>query len=287
MTFARAQALLLALLMLGGAAHAEVAVPPLAARITDLTATLNAAQKQELEARLARFETKKGAQIAVLIVPTTQPETIEQYGIRVAEQWKLGRKGVDDGALLLIAKDDHSLRIEVGYGLEGALNDATAKRIVAEIIAPNFKRGDFYGGIAAGVSQIIAVIEGEPLPAPRGRSAASGHFGNLESLLLAGFMLVMVVGGVLRTLFGRLPAAAIIGFASAVLAWLIVAPLLIAGVVGVIAFFFTLAGGSRGYHGSGGLGSGGFGSGLGGGFGGGGFSGGGGGFGGGGASGQW
>ena len=281
-----ARVFLLALL-LTGAAQAEVAVPPLAARVTDLTATLDAAQKQELEARLAQFEAKKGAQIAVLIVPTTQPETIEQYGIRVAEAWKLGRKGVDDGALLLIAKDDHSLRIEVGYGLEGVLNDATARRIVAEIIAPDFKRGDFYGGIAAGVAQMIAVIEGEPLPAPRGRSAAPANFGNLESLLLVGFMLVVVVGGVLRALLGRLPAAAIIGFATAVLAWLIVAPLLIAGIVGVIAFLFTLASGSRGYHGGGGLGSGGFGGGLGGGFGGGGFSGGGGGFGGGGASGRW
>ena len=139
--------LLFLLLLLGNPAHAEVAVPTLAARVTDLTATLSAAEKQQLEASLAQFEAKKGAQIAVLIVPTTQPETIEQYGIRVAEAWKLGRKGVDDGALLLVAKEDRSLRIEVGYGLEGVLNDATAKRIVAEIIVPYFKRGDFHGGV--------------------------------------------------------------------------------------------------------------------------------------------
>lgn len=282
-----AHLLLLLLLLPSGAARAEVAVPPLAARVTDLTATLTAAQKQEIAAKLAAFESKKGAQIAVLIVPTTQPEAIEQYAIRVAEAWKLGRKDVDDGALLLVAKDDRALRIEVGYGLEGTLNDATASRIVAETIAPEFRRGDFYGGIAAGVSQMIAVIEGETLPAPRERGATSASFGNLESLLMIGFMLVVVAGGMLRALLGRLPAAALIGFASAFLAWLIIAPLLVAVAVGMIAFFFTLAGGSRSHHGIGRPGGGGFGGGWGGGLGGGGFSGGGGGFGGGGASGRW
>lgn len=280
------QAFLLVLLYTGGAAFADVAVPPLVAHVNDLTATLAPTQKQELEARLTQFEAKKGAQIAVLIVPTTESETIEQYGIRVAQAWKLGRKGVDDGALLLIAKDDHTLRIEVGYGLEGALNDATAKRIISEFIVPDFKRGDYYSGIMTGVTRMLAVIEGEPLPAPRARSAASGSFNDYESLLFVGFVLVMVVGGVLRTLFGRLPAAAIIGFVAGLLAWLIVAPLLVAALIGVIAFFFTLAGGGQGmgrvpggYWGGGG--------GLGGGLGGGGFGGGGGGFGGGGASGRW
>ncbi len=282
---ALAHLFLFLLLLFGGLAHAEVAVPPLAARVTDLTATLSAAEKQQLEASLAQFEAKKGAQIAVLIIPTTQPETIEQYSTRVAEAWRLGRKGVDDGALLLVAKEDRSLRIEVGYGLEGALNDATAKRIVAEIIVPYFKRNDFYGGIAAGIKQMIAVIEGEPLPAPRERSTVSASYGGLESLLLIGFMLVVIGGGILRALFGRLPAAAIIGFASAFLVWLIIASLLVAAVIGVIAFFFTLAGGGRGYDGGGRHG--GFGGGLGGGGFGGGWSGGGGGFGGGGASGRW
>ncbi len=283
MITAWARALLLAFLCCGALAHADVAVPPLAARVTDLTGTLDAAQKQQLETRLAQFEAGKGAQIAVLLVSTTEPETIEQYGIRVAEAWKLGRKGIDDGALLLIAKDDRALRIEVGYGLEGVLPDAVAKRIIAETITPPFKRGDFYDGIAAGIEQMMGVIEGEPLPPPRERSAASGNYQNYESLLFVGFMLVMVVGGVLRSLFGRLPAAAVIGFAAAVLAWFIVAPVLIAGLVGIIAFFFTLVGGGRGHFGGGSLGSGGFG----GGGGGGGFGGGGGGFGGGGASGRW
>ena len=260
-----------------------MAIPPLTARVTDLTSTLDAAQKQELESRLAQFEAKKGSQIALLLLPTTQPETIDQYAIRVAEAWKLGRKGVDDGVLLLIAKDDRTMRIEVGYGLEGVLPDAIAKRIIAETITPHFKNGDFYRGIAAGIEQMIAVVEGESLPPPRERSASSGGLQNFESILLIGFMLVMVVGGILRAIFGRLPAAAMVGAGAGALAWFMAGPLLIAVVAGVIAFIFTLLGGNRGFIG-GGLGGGGFG---GGGFGGGGFGGGGGGFGGGGASGRW
>ena len=164
-----------ALLLLGVAliaatsAFADVAIPPLKSRVTDLTATLSSQQQATLEQTLAAFETRKGSQIAVLIVPTTQPETVEQYAVRVEENWKLGRKGVDDGVLLLIAKDDRKLRIEVGYGLEGVLNDATAKRIIAEDITPRFKQGDFYGGISAGVERMIKVIDGEPLPPPKAR----------------------------------------------------------------------------------------------------------------------
>src|SRR6185437_12342194 len=110
------------------------------------------------------------SQIAVLMVPTTAPETIEQFGIRVADQWKLGRKGVDDAAILIIAKQDRTVRIEVGYGLEGALNDAVSERIVSEIIVPRFRQGDFYGGITAGVDRMIGVVNGEPLPAPQASS---------------------------------------------------------------------------------------------------------------------
>lgn len=280
-----ARVFLLALL-LTGAAQAEVAVPPLATRVTDLTATLDAQQTQSLEARLAAFEANKGAQLAVLIVPTTEPETIEQFGMRVAEAWKLGRKGVDDGALLLVAKDDRALRIEVGYGLEGALNDATAKRIIAEVITPYFRRGEFYAGIDAGTAAMMRVIEGEPLPPPK-RAAASGSY-DIESLLFIAFGLVVVAGGMLRALLGRFPAALLMGGGLGVLAWLTVASLFAALLVGLMAFVFVLLGGSgRGFggHGRGGFGHGGFG---GGGFGGGGgFSGGGGGFGGGGASGRW
>jgi len=274
-----AQVILLALL-LSGAAHAEVAVPPLTHRVTDLTATLDAQQIQTLESRLADFEAKKGGQLAVLIVPTTEPEAIEQFGIRVVEAWKLGRKGVDDGALLLVAKDDRTLRIEVGYGLEGVLNDATANRIIDEIIVPRFKRGEFYAGIESGTAAMMQVIDGEPLPQPR-RGSASGKY-DIESLLFIAFGLVVAVGGMLRALLGRFPAALLMGGALGVLAWLMVAPILIALLVGLMAFVFVLlGGGGRGFSGYGG---GGFGGGHGGG---GGFSGGGGGFGGGGASGRW
>lgn len=275
-----ARVVLLALLLVG-TAQAEVAVPPLAQRVTDLTATLDAQQTQSLESRLAAFEAKKGAQLAVLIVPTTEPETIEQFGLRVVEAWKLGRKGVDDGALLLIAKDDRTMRIEVGYGLEGALNDATAKRIIAEIITPSFKRGEFYAGIDAGTAAMMRVIDGESLPPPK-RAAASGSY-DIESLLFIAFGLVVVVGGMLRALLGRFPAALLMGGMLGVLAWLTVAPLLAALLVGLMAFVFVLLGGSgRGFggYGGGGFGGGGYG-------GGGGFGGGGGGFGGGGASGRW
>ena len=274
-----AQVILLALL-LNGAAHAEVALPPLTQRVTDLTATLDVQQTQTLEFRLAEFEAKKGAQLAVLIVPTTQPESIEQFGIRVVEAWKLGRKGVDDGALLLVAKDDRALRIEVGYGLEGVLNDATANRIINEVIVPHFKRGEFYSGIESGTAAMMQVVSGEPLPPPR-RAAASGKF-DIESMLFVAFGLVVVVGGMLRALLGRFPAAVLMGGALGLLAWLTVAPLMIAVLAGAAAFVFVLLGGGRGFGGYGGFGggSGGFG-------GGGGFSGGGGGFGGGGASGRW
>ncbi|MGA9666426.1 MAG: YgcG family protein [Gallionella sp.] len=280
-----ARVFLLALLA-SGAALAEVAVPPLTQRVTDLAGTLDAQQIQNLESRLAEFEKNKGAQLAVLIVPTTQPETIEQYGIRVVEAWKLGRKNVDDGALLLIAKDDHALRIEVGYGLEGVLTDATSNRIIDEIIVPYFKRGDFYAGIESGLNAMMRVVGGEPLPPPQKRASASGKY-DIETLLFIAFALVVVVGGILRTMLGRFPAAVLMGGALAVLAWLIVSQLLIAVFIGVMAFVFVLLGGvGRGFGGYGGFGGGGFG---GGGFGGGGggFSGGGGGFGGGGASGSW
>jgi len=277
-----AQVALLALL-LSVAAHAEVAVPPLSQRVTDLTETLDTQQTQTLEARLAAFEKEKGAQLAVLIVPTTEPESIEQFGIRVAESWKLGRKGVDDGALLLVAKDDRALRIEVGYGLEGVLNDATANRIIDEIIVPRFKRGDYYPGIEAGLAALMQIVNGEPLPSPKKRAAASGKF-DIESMLFIAFGLVVVVGGMLRALLGRFPAAVLTGGGLGLLAWLTVAPMLVALVVGAMAFVFVLLGG--GGRGFGGYGGGGFGGGHGG-FGGGGFSGGGGGFGGGGASGRW
>lgn len=262
-------------------AGAQVPVPPLTGRVTDQTATFTTEQRATLEQTLQAFEARKGSQIAVLIVPTTAPETIEQYALRVAEQWKLGRKNVDDGAVLVVAKDDRALRIEVGYGLEGALNDATSKRIISEIITPRFKQGDFYGGISAGVDQIIRVIDGEPLPKPKRKPA--GDTADIQQYIPVIFILALVVGGVLRSVLGRFPGALVTGGAVALIAWLFVGTAFIALVAGVIALFFTLLGGGMGGHG---IGSHHGGSGRGG-FGGGGFSGGGGGFGGGGASGRW
>ncbi|MDP2694740.1 MAG: YgcG family protein [Gallionella sp.] len=264
-------------------AGAEVAVPPLTGRVTDQTGTLTAPQKAAMEQTLTTFEARKGSQLAVLIVPTTAPEAIEQYALRVAEQWKLGRKKVDDGAVLVVAKDDRALRIEVGYGLEGALNDATSKRIISEIITPRFKQGDFYGGITAGVDQIIRVIDGEPLPEPQGKRA--GDTPDMSQYIPIIFILALVVGGVLRAVLGRFPGALVTGGAVALIAWLIVGTAFIALVAGAIALFFTLLSGGMGGRGVGGhyggFGTGGFGG------GGGGFGGGGGGFGGGGASGRW
>jgi len=261
-------------------AGAQVAVPPLSGRVTDQTATLTVEQRATLEQTLRAFEARKGSQLAILIVPTTAPETIEQYALRVAEQWKLGRKKVDDGAVLVVAKNDRALRIEVGYGLEGALNDATSKRIISEIITPRFEQGDFYGGISAGVDRIIRVIDGEPLPEPTGKPP--GDTMDIQQYVPVIFILALVVGGVLRAVLGRFPGALVTGGAVAVVAWLLVGAVSIALAAGVIALFFTLLGGGMGGYGIGGR-HGGFG---GGGFGGG-FGGGGGGFGGGGASGRW
>ena len=215
----------LSLLVAAGFARADElqAIPPLAARVTDLTGSLSADQKGQLETKLTAFERTKGAQIVVLIVPTVQPESIEQYALRVAEAWKLGRSGVDDGALLLVAKDDRKLRIEVGYGLEGALNDATAKRIISEVISPRFKQGNFASGIDAGVAAMIQVITGEALPAPRSEgSRRSETDGRFENLLLVGFVLVFVVGGVLRAIFGRFLAAAMVAVAAGVIASMLI-----------------------------------------------------------------
>src|SRR5207237_7572585 len=128
--------------------------------------TLSSGDIAALSQKLRDFETRKGSQVAVLIVPTTDPETIEQFAIRVAEAWKIGRKKIDDGAILVVAKNDRHLRIEVGYGLEGVLTDLTSKRIIDEDITPKFKSGDFAGGIAAGIERMIRLIAGETLPAP-------------------------------------------------------------------------------------------------------------------------
>ena len=279
-----------AALCAAAASHAEVAVPPLTARVTDLTGTLSGATVARIEGELAAFEAKKGSQIAVLMVPTTAPEDIEQFGIRVADAWKLGRKGVDDGAILIVAKNDRRVRIEVGYGLEGALPDAIANRIITETITPHFRQGDYDGGVEAGVNRMISVINGEPLPAPETRWEHRGGSPNIFPLLLVA---VFVGSQVLQSLFGRLFGSAATGGLAGLLAWMLSHFMAVGLGAGVLAFLFAmLLGSARGGWSSGGGwgGFGGFGGGLGGGFGGGGgggFSGGGGGFGGGGASGGW
>ena len=277
-------------------ASADVAVPPLTARVTDLTGTLSGGAVSRIEAKLANFEATKGSQIAVLIVPTTAPEEIEQYGIRVEDAWKLGRKSVDDGAYLIVAKNDRRVRIEVGYGLEGALSDAVANRIIDETITPHFKSGDFDGGVEAGVDQMISAINGEPLPAPDKKWEHRSGLGNLLPILL---IVVFVASGVLRAVFGRLFGSIATGGLAGGIVWLLSHLLPIGLGAGVIAFLFAMLAGSNSRGWSAGRGwGGGFGGGLGGGFGGGGlggggfgggggFSGGGGGGGGGGASGSW
>jgi uncharacterized protein len=286
----------LCLVLLAGFAQAaraaEAQVPALTQRVTDLTHTLDAATVSRLTSTLADLEQKKGAQIAVLMVPSTDGDTIEHYARRVFDQWKLGRKNVDDGILFVIAKNDHKMRIEVGYGLEGAVPDILAGRIIREQVAPAFRDGDFNQGVSAGVDSLVKLVNGESLPpvAHKASSHESAPAGMLLPLVFMAFVLP--------------PAGA--AFAAALFVYFMFGSLLIAGVAAVVAFALALAGraaraggrgnslrasrngamlggiigGMGGGFGGGGFGGGGMG-------GGGGFGGGGGGSGGGGASGGW
>ena len=254
-------AVLLAVAALG--ARAQVAVPPASARVTDLTGTLSGQAVNRLESKLAAFESGKGSQIVVLIVPSTEPEDIEQYGIRVFDAWKPGRKGIDDGAVLLVAKNDHRVRIEVGRGLEGVLTDVTTGHIIADTITPHFKLGDYDGGVEAGIDQILAVVNGESLPEPDKKWESHGGLSNALPLLL---LVAVVASGMLRSLFGRLLGSLLTGGVVGGAAWLLSHVLLVGVGAGVVGFLFaTLWGSSRGWSaGGGGWGS--FGGGLGGGF---------------------
>ena len=271
------------LLALPAAVRAQdpVAIPALAARVTDLTSTLSAEQTVALEAALEKIERGKGAQVAILLLPSTQPETIEQFGIRLAEAWKIGRWRVNDGVIVIVAKDDRRARIEVGRALEGAIPDAVAKRIVADTLGPRLAAGDFAGGLQATVSALAGAIGGEALPARSPEPAAAGSAdSNFVFLFLA-----LILGAVLRSLLGlvgALLAATVAGW----LAWTIFASWIAVIIAAGITLMFSYArGGGRGWS------AGGSGGALGGGFSGtsssGGFSGGGGEFGGGGASGSW
>lgn len=269
--------LLLGALLGGPTVHAQgagqpVRVPPLTGHVVDLTQTLTDEQQREIEQALVTFEARKGSQLAVLLVPSTRPETIEQYALRVAEQWQLGRKKVDDGAILLIAKNDRTVRIEVGYGLEGALNDVTSKRIIERSITPLFRQQKFAPGIMAGVQSMMAVIDGEPLPAP-GRGPSADPFGQIAWIIAAGAMLGFVLRAVLGRFPGAIMTAAIVGavswFMLGVLSWALIAGgiTLLTTWVGIVGLLRARFGGRGGPGG--------------------GFRGGGGGFGGGGASGRW
>lgn len=236
--------------------HAELApIPALQQRVTDLTQTLSLEQLTALEQKIAAFEQEKGSQIAVLLVSTTQPEAIEQYSIRVAEAWKIGRDKEDDGVILLVAKDDRKMRIEVGYGLEGAIPDLIAKRVITEVMAPSFKQGDFYGGISKTLDTLISLINGEQLPAPPKQNKQSG-IGDFLPLLLVGGL---ILGSLLRAIFGDFFGGVLNGGFIAVLAWFFGVALLIALLLGLVAFVITLIGPSGlGQLGGGSYGTGGY-----------------------------
>ena len=230
-------------------------IPPLAARVTDLTHTLTPGEVATLEAKLAEWEARTSAQLVVLLVPTTLPEPIEGYSLRVAEKWKIGRKGQDNGALFLIAKDDRKMRIEVGYGLEGVLPDVTANRIIREDVAPAFREGRFAAGINAGVDRIIAAVGGDALP-PAKTASAKSRFGNIgfEEVLIVLFFVVPVAGAMLRGMFGRVGGSVVGGGALGVVVWLVVGSIVFGIVGGIVVFLVMLAmgmGGGTGHRGGG------------------------------------
>ena len=284
-------------------------VPPLAARVTDLTGTLDAIQLKGIGDKLAALEQAKGSQVAFLMVATTLPEDIASYANRVANEWKIGRKGVGDGVLLIVAKDDRKVRIEVAKTLEGAIPDLAARQIIDEAITPNFRAGNYAAGLLAAADQIGARVRGEALPEParRGPSGQGGGGGfNWFDLAIFLFLAVPIAGAVLRGIFGRKLGALLTGGGVGTIALLLTSSLVVGGIAALVALLFSMFSGGMGagllgsgrrgsgwaagpvIGGMGGWGAGGGGGGWGGGGGGGGFgSGGGGDFGGGGASGDW
>ncbi len=289
--------LALALCLLGGVAALQaqdvLPVPALTARVMDSTGTLDNAQKQALEAKLAAFEQARGAQVVVLLVPSTAPEDIAAYAQRVGDSWKIGRKDIGDGLLLVVAKNDRKVRIETTKTLEGAIPDLAARQIIDRAITPNFRQGDYAGGLNAATDQIMALISGENLPAPAqpGGSRPADQGINWTDMAVFLFFAVPIGGRVLASMLGRKLGSVATGGAVGVLAWLFTSSLWIGGIAALAGMLFalvsslgSLAGMGRGRGSSGwGGGSGGWGGGGGGGF----SSGGGGNFGGGGASGSW
>jgi uncharacterized protein len=288
-------ALCVGLLLALSCAQAQQAVPALTGHVVDTSTTLDAAQSQQLEVKLAAFERSHGAQIVLLLVPTTQPEDIASYSQRVADSWKIGRKGIGDGLLLVVAKNDRKIRIEVAKTLEGAIPDLASKRIIDEAITPRFRQGDFAGGLEAASDQIMSLISAEALPEPARTSVFKGVKVGFDWIDLAAFLFfaVPVAAAAARRIMGVKLGSLVTGGAVGVIALLITSSVLIAGLAALAAMLFALLSSAArglsgvawgsGHHTGWGGGGGGFGSGSGGGF----SSGGGGDFGGGGASGDW
>lgn len=231
------------------AAQGVVPVPPLTARVIDQTGTLDDVQRAGLEQKLAAFEQRKGTQIAILMVPTTQPEDIASYANRVANAWKIGRKQVGDGVLVVVAKNDHAVRIEVAKTLEGAVPDLAASMIIEDAMTPKFRAGDFAGGLSAGVDQLIARISGEPLPAPeQPRARPRGNAGgfNWFNAAIFLFFLVPIAGGVLRGIFGRKLGSLVTAGGVGLIAMLVTSSLIVAVIAGVVALLFAFISGGGG-----------------------------------------
>ena len=285
--------LLLALCAVPAWAQAPSKIPAFDSPVVDTTGTLDAATRQQLEQQALALQQRKGSQLQVLMIPSTQPEDIEAYALRAFESFKLGRKGVDDGVLLVVAKDDRKVRIEVGYGLEGAIPDIAAGRVIQEYMVPKFRQGDYAGGVVDATSQLVRLVDGEPLPEPVASNPTGRDSG--DEWLVALFA-AFIVSLIARSLFDRLPAGLRILFtvaAGALAAWLMSWVVFVGGIGAVIGFFTGLMGRGGGggryarHHDWGGFGGGGWGGGSSGGSSGGGWSGGGGMSGGGGASGGW
>ncbi len=288
-------------LLLAAAAWGQAAVPALSGRVIDQTGTLTAEQRAALDTRLAALEAERGAQVVILMVASTQPEDIAAYAQRVADSWKIGRKEIGDGVLIVVAKNDRTVRIEVAKTLEGAVPDLAASRIIREAITPAFKAGDFGGGLSAAVDRIAARIANEGLPEPdanRGAAQGGGNGFDWQDLAIFLFVGAPILGAVLTGIFGRKLGAFATGGAVGGIGWWLTASALVAGGAGLLALILvgvlgigSRGGGSGGGRGPGGPiiwgGGGGRGGGWGGGGGGGFSSGGGGDFGGGGASGSW
>jgi uncharacterized protein len=269
----------------GAADPAEpIPVPRLTGRVVDLAGALPPAERESITARLRAFEEEKGAQVAVLLVPSLGTETIEEFATRVTDEWKLGRAGVDDGVLFVVAMRERRMRIQTGRGVQGVLTDALSKRIIAERVAPRFKAGDYAGGIHDGVGAILKAIEGEALPAPSRQSAPKADASGDDHFVMLAYVLVPVAGLILRGLLGRFLGAAVTGGVTGFVAGFVLGSVVLGGIAAVVAFLFVLFMGRAGFHSGGGSWSS---DGGGGSSGGGGFSGGGGSFDGGGASGDW